>query len=248
MPSVGGDDDSRLTGQRNENSVLFSLDHLSRNAAPAPTPEPPRTSSSKDDSGLIDLQALVAKAESMRPQAIPQSHLLAPPLGFAPPLGAPMGGLGPGIEGQPKSKLPLLIGAGAGGQIVLMVGVHRRSGLRLGGSFGPGGGGDGLSASAWPVPSAATAEPGASAAASASAAAAASASAAPVRFGRQAATRSRGRRRVEAKPGRGRRRRGEGRRAALQERPAEAEEEQPARRPRAEAEAPRRATAAATAT
>jgi predicted Zn finger-like uncharacterized protein len=177
MPAVGGADDERLTGQRNENSVLFSLDHLSRNAGPAPTPEPPR-SASKDDSGLIDLQALVAKAESMRPQAIPQSHLLAPPLGFAPPLGAPMGGLGHGIEAQPKSKLPLLIGAGAG-VIVLMV-VCIMIGLRLGGSAGPAIAAT-ASASASPVPSAATAEPSTSASAAASASA--SASAAPVASG-----------------------------------------------------------------
>jgi len=174
VPAAGGGDDERLTGQRNENSVLFSLDHLSRNAGPAPTPEPPRTSS-KDDSGLIDLQALVAKAESMRPQAIPQAHLLAPPLGFAPPLGAPMGGLGGGTESQPKSKLPLLIGAGAG-VIVLMV-VCIMIGLRLGGAAGPAVAAT-ASASASPVPSAATAEPAASASAAASAAA--SASAAPV--------------------------------------------------------------------
>jgi predicted Zn finger-like uncharacterized protein len=174
VPAVGGGDDERLTGQRNENSVLFSLDHLSRNAGPAPTPQPARTAS-KDDSGLIDLQALVAKAESMRPQAMPQAHLLAPPLGFAAPLGAPMGGLGAGIEGQPKSKLPLLIGAGAG-VIVLMV-VCIMIGLRLGGSPAPAVAAT-ASASASPIPSAATADSAASATATASASA--SASAAPV--------------------------------------------------------------------
>src|SRR5262249_49853630 len=44
-----GEDESRLTGQRNENSVLFSLDHLARNA----TPEPPQSRgapANKDDS------------------------------------------------------------------------------------------------------------------------------------------------------------------------------------------------------
>ncbi len=173
-PAAGGDDE-RLTGQRNENSVLFSLDHLTRNAAGPPPREEPIKPQHKDDSGLIDLQALVAKAESMRPQAMPQSHLLAPPLGgFTAPLGAPMGTLGPGTEAQPKSKLPLLVGAGAG--LVLLMVLCIVIGLKIGGAASPTVA-TATSATASAVPSAATAEPVPST--SASAQAAASASAAP---------------------------------------------------------------------
>jgi predicted Zn finger-like uncharacterized protein len=170
--SPPGTDDSRLTGQRNENSVLFSLDHLTRNAA-APTARfEPTPGPSKDDSGLIDLKALALKAESMRPPTTAQSNLLAPPLGFAPPLGAPMG-FGAGPEAQPKSKLPLLIGAGAG--IALLMVLCIVIGLKIGGAATPAVSAA-ASASASATPSAATAEPNPSASASAAAQASASAS------------------------------------------------------------------------
>jgi predicted Zn finger-like uncharacterized protein len=165
-------DDGRLTGQRNENSVLFSLDHLTRNAAPTPRQEPTK-GGYKDDSGLIDLKALAAKAESMRPPSMAQNNPLAPPLGFAAPLGSPIGGYGPGPETQPKSKLPLLIGAGAGIAILMVVCIV--IGLKIGGAASPA---VAATASASPsaAPSGATAEPAASASASAAAQAAASAS------------------------------------------------------------------------
>jgi predicted Zn finger-like uncharacterized protein len=115
-------DDGKLTGQRNENSVLFSLAVLTKSGedrAPGSAP------AAKDDSGMIDLKALVAKAESTRPAARPDADAFAPPLGFAaPPMTAPLGPLGvPGAEPQGKSKLPMLIGAGAGVALLLVLGI-----------------------------------------------------------------------------------------------------------------------------
>jgi predicted Zn finger-like uncharacterized protein len=169
-----GTDDSRLTGQRNENSVLFSLDHLTRNAAAPAARFEPASGPSKDDSGLIDLKALALKAESMRPLTTAQPNLLAPPLGFAPPLGAPIGGFGAGPEAPPKSKLPLLIGAGAG--IALLMVLCIVIGLKIGGAATPAVSAA-ASASASATPSAAAAEPTPSASTAAVAAAQASASA-----------------------------------------------------------------------
>jgi predicted Zn finger-like uncharacterized protein len=172
-----GEDDSRLTGQRNENSVLFSLEHLTRNATQSPSPVP-GAARSKDDSGLIDLKALAAKAESMRPPMMTQGNALGPPLGLAPPLGfaSPLGGpMAGGSEGPQRSKLPLLIGGGAGVALLLVLGIV--IGLRLGGAATPGVAGTANSGA--PLPSA-TAEPTPSATANVTAQASASASAAPV--------------------------------------------------------------------
>jgi predicted Zn finger-like uncharacterized protein len=168
-------DDSRLTGQRNENSVLFSLEHLTRSAEGRSAPG--ETTATHDDSGIIDLKALAAKAESMRPPQLPEMNAPGAPLGFAPSaFTAPIGGLGPiGSEAVPKSKLPLLIAGGAGIGLLLVLGIV--IGLKIGGAVSPAP----APAMAFPLPSAtatATADPSASAAASA--AAQASASAAPV--------------------------------------------------------------------
>jgi hypothetical protein len=154
-------DDGKLTGQRNENSVLFSLAVLTKSAEDrAPGEQAP----SKDDSGMIDLKALVARADSARPAARIDGDVFAPPLGVpAGPLTSPLGPLGtPGAESQGKSKLPLFIGAGGGMAVLLALGIF------IGVKVAPGG-------SATPLPSAAasfvplasasaTAEPSASAA------------------------------------------------------------------------------------
>jgi predicted Zn finger-like uncharacterized protein len=180
MAASGGSDG--LTGQRNENSVLFSLAVLTKNAeerAPNDT-----GAANKEDSGLIDLKALAAKAESMRPAAMADDHVFNAPLGFAPPLGAPMGALaGPGgVETQPKSKLPLLIGGGAGVLVLLVLGIV--IGVKIAGS-GPA---PVPVASAIPLPTMTTPAPSATQASapepSASAAPSASVAAAtPKRFG-----------------------------------------------------------------
>ncbi|MGO9839241.1 MAG: zinc-ribbon domain-containing protein [Polyangiaceae bacterium] len=115
---------SKLTGERNENSVLFSLAVLTQAGDERPAHEAP-SPTQKDDSGLIDLKALAARTESMRPIA-PKADgdVFAPPLGFTPaPLGAPIGALGGGGDAQPKSKLPLFIGLGAGALLLVIVSV-----------------------------------------------------------------------------------------------------------------------------
>jgi predicted Zn finger-like uncharacterized protein len=161
MPAAG---DNGLTGQRNENSVLFSLAVLTKDADNHPPPQENRTTAGKEDSGLIDLKALAARAESMNSGSA-QADVFSAPIGLAPPpLGAPLGALGSmAPEAQPKSKLPLIIG-GAGGVVVLLV-LGVVLGMKLGGSSAP------PAMSSLPVASAAptttaTVDPSASAAAS----------------------------------------------------------------------------------
>jgi predicted Zn finger-like uncharacterized protein len=112
-------DDGRLTGQRNENSLLFSLAVLTKDADErAPAAEGPV----KEDSGVIDLMALVAKSESMGPATRPAAvDVFISPLGFASPT---MGGPGaPTAEGPSKSKVPVLVAAIAGIAILLVLGI-----------------------------------------------------------------------------------------------------------------------------
>jgi predicted Zn finger-like uncharacterized protein len=178
MMSAGGVD-ANLTGQRNENSVLFSLaaltkeggDRAAEDAAPRPS------SKNNEDSGLIDLKALAAKAESMRPAAMADASAFASPLGLAaPPLGAPMGILGSPLgEAPQKSKLPLYIGGGAGVFLLLVLGIV--IGVKVAGPAATGPeAATTIASPAAPLPSAAV-EP--TATASATAAPEASASAAP---------------------------------------------------------------------
>jgi len=171
MPAPAGD--GGLTGQRNENSVLFSLAVLTKDADDRPAPQENRTTAGKEDSGLIDLKALAMRAESMNSGSA-QADVFSAPIGLAPtPLGAPLGALGSiAPEAQPKSKLPLFIGAGGGVVVLLVLGVVL--GMKLGSSAAP------PAMSALPVASAApTAAVDPSAAASAAASADTSASAAP---------------------------------------------------------------------
>ena len=119
--AANGGGEGSLTGQRNENSVLFSLAVLTQNADARPQTD--TSSVNAEDSGLIDLKALAAKAESMRPPPGMGGDVFHAPLGLTPPLGAPTGALSMGAEAQPKSKLPLFIGAGAGVLVLLVLGI-----------------------------------------------------------------------------------------------------------------------------
>lgn len=91
------------TGARNESSVLFSLSALTSSAKSAPTPSlgtSTSSTSSREDSGLIDLKALTAQASDTSAAASPGGvGLVAPtPLGGMSPLGglgAPLGGAAP---------------------------------------------------------------------------------------------------------------------------------------------------------
>jgi predicted Zn finger-like uncharacterized protein len=123
--------DTALTGQRNENSVLFSLAVLTKDTEARPATVPP--AANREDSGLIDLKALAQKAESMRPMAMGDGDVFHAPLGLTPPLGAPVGALGASAaDAQPKSKLPLMIGGGAGVLVLLVLGIV--IGVRIGAS------------------------------------------------------------------------------------------------------------------
>jgi predicted Zn finger-like uncharacterized protein len=162
MPAPAGD--GGLTGQRNENSVLFSLAVLTKDADDRPAPQESRTTAGKEDSGLIDLKALAMRAESINSGSA-QPDVFSAPIGLAPtPLGAPLGALGSmAPEAQPKSKLPLFIGAGGGVVVLLVLGVVL--GMKLGGASAP------PAMSTMPVVSAAptvTADPSATASAAAS--------------------------------------------------------------------------------
>ncbi len=118
QPSGGGSG----TGARNESSVLFSLSALTSAAQnQRPSARPPAASSSKDDSGLIDLKALTAAAVksdtgAMAMPAVPAVAPLASPLGVPAPLGgfgSPLGGaVASGADLEPKkNKTPIIIAA-----------------------------------------------------------------------------------------------------------------------------------------
>jgi predicted Zn finger-like uncharacterized protein len=83
QPMVAG------TGARNESSVLFSLSALTSGTVPGPGERKP-TKGRTEDSGLIDLQALTAQAESPAPYSSP-----GPGAAFGGPalISAPLGGV-----------------------------------------------------------------------------------------------------------------------------------------------------------
>ncbi len=127
-------DDGKLTGQRNENSVLFSLSALTQNA-----PKEESQGPQGDGSGLIDIRALSA---NMAPQTKKNNHVddimnlggggafsaaLAAPV-LAPPTDAadPYAGI---AAGETKKTNPLLfvaIGVGALVAILLVVLIVRK--------------------------------------------------------------------------------------------------------------------------
>jgi hypothetical protein len=103
-----------------ENSVLFSLSALTARVG---GPALPQTSSSKEDSGLIDLKAL---AQSAGPSASPAGGLVSDtvglfPLGMpaAPAIAAPIGI----PEAPPKNRAPVFIALGGAVAVVAIVGA-----------------------------------------------------------------------------------------------------------------------------
>ncbi len=117
------DDPNKLTGERNENSVLFSLAVLTRTAeerAPTFSDAP----ASSQDSGLIDLKALAAKTESLRPASMADGSIFSAPLGAMSAMSAPLGMIeSPLGETQSKSKVPRIIGLVAGVALLLVLGI-----------------------------------------------------------------------------------------------------------------------------
>ncbi|XXX81137.1 zinc-ribbon domain-containing protein [Sorangium sp. So ce134] len=100
-------------GQRDENSMLFSLSALTAKAAPAPARS---SASASEDSGLIDLKALAAGTGVRAPSPVASIvandgglfQLSAPIVTTArAPSVAP-----PAVEAAPKNRAPIIIGAG----------------------------------------------------------------------------------------------------------------------------------------
>ena len=125
------------TGARNESSVLFSLSALTSAAATskpshsggglAGLASSPSTSSSKEDSGLIDLKALTAAAAATERRDVPApmglgltpsplGGVAASPLGLGSPLGGPTTAAAmsfdPGPMPQQKNRTGLYIAVG----------------------------------------------------------------------------------------------------------------------------------------
>lgn len=126
---------AKRLGERNENSVLFSLAMLTKTAdIPASSEAVPQ--SADDDSGLIDLKALAAKTESLRPGAMAADNAFSAPIGAMQPLGAPIGTMAPPLgEVARKSRLPAVIGGGA--LLVLLLAAGIMIGVKLAGSHAP---------------------------------------------------------------------------------------------------------------
>jgi predicted Zn finger-like uncharacterized protein len=185
--TLGDDAANKLTGERNENSVLFSLAMLTKNADErAPAKSAPSTTANNEDSGLIDLKALAAKAESIRPPTMGDGAMFSPPLGSGGVVSAPFGSVGSSLgEAPQKSRLPVLIVIGAA--VIALVVLAVFIGVRIGTSNSAASAVPAATATAMPssstspetAASASAAAEASAAAAAASASAAAAASAAP---------------------------------------------------------------------
>jgi predicted Zn finger-like uncharacterized protein len=178
--ALGDEAANKLTGERNENSVLFSLAMLTKNADErAPAKAANKTTATNEDSGLIDLKALAAKAESVRPPTMGDGGHFSAPLGTAGVISAPFGAVGASLEEAPqKSRLPVLIGIGA--VVIALVVLAAFIGVRIGTSNSAATAVPATppTASAGPSPSASAEAAAAAASASAEAAAAAAAASA----------------------------------------------------------------------
>jgi predicted Zn finger-like uncharacterized protein len=101
------------TGTRDESSMLFSLSALTA-STPGQGPSSPGAPTTKDDSGLIDLKALAAKADAPSTASAPMAASI---LDAAPLLGTPLIDMPTTSEPEAeskKSKAPIFIGVGIG--------------------------------------------------------------------------------------------------------------------------------------
>ena len=115
------------SGQREENSMLFSLSALTAKAAPsAPVAaSSSKTSATREDSGLIDLRALAESAGASGPTNLVPDHAGLFPLGapqVAAPIAAPMMSA-PSVAPPPASKAPIFIGVGIAVAALAIVGA-----------------------------------------------------------------------------------------------------------------------------
>jgi predicted Zn finger-like uncharacterized protein len=132
-PSLDGEAGKR-PGERNENSVLFSLAVLTKSTEHRMTTDS-AAALINDDSGLIDLKALAAKTEAMRvPASMGDAALFSPPLGVMGSFGAGAGALSSPLGNAPRSRLPLWVGGGAIVAILLAAGIAIGTKIASGGS------------------------------------------------------------------------------------------------------------------
>jgi predicted Zn finger-like uncharacterized protein len=115
------------SGQREENSMLFSLSALTAKAAPSTSSSSSSSKSSgtKEDSGLIDLKALADSGGSSAQSNLVPDHAGLFPLG-APQLAAPlMTAPAPvaSLPPPPASKTPIFIGVGIAVAALAIVGA-----------------------------------------------------------------------------------------------------------------------------
>ncbi len=129
--------EQRMTGQRNENSVLFSLNNLSAlaqapagPAAGAPKPSPTQNGGTTEGSGLIDIRAMAATTlgiDQRRAQASsgaggalprPPTDEELPPIGFSPVAASPLL-----MPSAPKPTVPPWVWAVVGGAFLLLAGA-----------------------------------------------------------------------------------------------------------------------------
>ena len=115
------------SGQREENSMLFSLSALTAKAAPSGMGSfsSSKTSASGEDSGLIDLKALADGAGSNAPSHYVPDHAGLFPLGApqvaAPVMTAPAAMMS--MAPPPASKAPIFIGVGIAVAALAIVGA-----------------------------------------------------------------------------------------------------------------------------
>ncbi len=115
------------SGQREENSMLFSLSALTAKAAPAApaSSTSSKTSASREDSGLIDLRALAESAGASGPTNLVPDHAGLFPLGapqVAAPIAAPIMSA-PSMAPPAASKAPIFIGVGIAVAALAIVGT-----------------------------------------------------------------------------------------------------------------------------
>jgi predicted Zn finger-like uncharacterized protein len=127
-------DAGKRPGERNENSVLFSLAVLTKSTEHRMTTDS-AAAVINDDSGLIDLKALAAKTEAMRvPASMGDAALFSPPLGVMGSFGVGAGALSSPLGNAPRSRLPLWVGGGAIVAILLAAGIAIGTKIASGGS------------------------------------------------------------------------------------------------------------------
>ncbi len=116
-----------MTGQRNENSVLFSLANLQALATGGARQKAPSVglsstkSSSKEGSGLLDIRAMAATTLASGSASSSPAEDVAVPNPFAGPIAAPV--LMPVASERPKWLIPVLVLGGALLVAVVVLGV-----------------------------------------------------------------------------------------------------------------------------